>query len=291
MKLLPLEKVTNRTYGSINPSGGNAGIVVLDNQVIVVDSQFLSQAKELRQEIERTTTKRIRFLLLTHSHSDHVFGNEVFRDCEIVAHQSLKTRMQELLSTTWSKESLQKQIMELKKTDPERASRFEGVQITLPTRVFDTDYRIVEKDLEVVMKHVGGHTHDSSIVYFPAEQVLFSGDLIFCQTFPYGGDPTADPDEWLQALRDIMKMPAKAIVPGHGPICDKREVQKYIDFVENVRDKMIGMIREGRTAEEITKSEHYPTFYSKSADQRRQNTLVQWYNVWYARHSKSPGAR
>ncbi len=284
---MPLEKATNRAYGSINPSGGNAGIIVLDDQVVVIDSQFLSQAKELRREIEKITTKKIRFLLLTHSHSDHVFGNEVFRDCEIVAHQSLKTRMQELLSTTWSKESLEKQIMELKKTDPERASRFEGVQITLPTRVFDKDFRIVEKDIEVMMKHVGGHTHDSSIVYFPAEQVLFSGDLIFCESFPYGGDPTADPDEWLAALRDIMKMPVKTIVPGHGPICDKREVQRYIYFIENVKNTMIGRIREGRRAEETTRDEGYPVFYSKSGDQRRQNTLMQWYKVWYARYSTS----
>jgi len=277
---LPLEKVTDRVYGSVNPAGGNAGIILLESQVVVIDSQFLSQAKVLRQEIERTTPKKIRFLLLTHSHSDHVFGNEIFRDCEIVAHRSLKARMEELLATTWSKESLEKQIAELKKTDPERASRFEGVQITLPTRVFDEDFRITENDLEVVMKHVGGHTKDSSVVYFPAEEVLFSGDLVFAESFPYGGDPTADPDEWLQALNGIMEMPVKTIVPGHGPVCDKREVQAYIKFIEGVKERMTEMIRAGKTTQEIRKDEGYPTFYSKSSDQRRQNTLVQWYNVW-----------
>lgn len=277
---MALEKVTDRVYGSVNPAGGNAGMVLLETQVVVIDSQFLSQAKVLRQEIERTTPKKVRFLLLTHSHSDHVFGNEIFRDCEIVAHRSLKARMEELLATTWSKESLEKQISELKKTDPERASRFEGVQITLPTRVFDEDFRITENGLEVVMKHVGGHTRDSSVVYFPDEEVLFSGDLVFAESFPYGGDPTADPDEWLQALNDIMKMPVKTIVPGHGPVCDKREVQTYIKFIEGVKERMTEMIRAGKTAQEITKDEGYPTFHSKSSDQRRQNTLVQWYNVW-----------
>ena len=277
---MPLEKVTDRVYASVNPAGGNAGMVLLETQVVVIDSQFLSQAKVLRQEIERTTPKKVRFLLLTHSHSDHVFGNEIFRDCEIVAHRSLKARMEELLATTWSKESLEKQIAELKKTDPERASRFEGVQITLPTRVFDEDFRITENDLEVVMKHVGGHTKDSSVVYFPAEEVLFSGDLVFAESFPYGGDPTADPDEWLQALNGIMEMPVKTIVPGHGPVCDKREVQAYIKFIEGVKERMTEMIRAGKTTQEIRKDEGYPTFYSKSSDQRRQNTLVQWYNVW-----------
>jgi len=284
---LTLQKVTDRTYGSVNAAGGNSGIVVLDDQVVVIDSQFLNQAKELRREIEKVTEKKIRFLLLTHSHSDHVFGNEVFQDCEIVGHRSLKARMQELLSTTWSKESLEKQIAELKKTDPERASRFEGVHITLPTHVFDEDFRIVEDDLEVVMRHVGGHTGDSSTVYFPKEQVMFAGDLIFCQTFPYGGDPTADPDRWLQALRDIMEMPVRAIVPGHGPICDKREVQTYIDFIEDVKDRMVGMIREGRSQQEITKDEGYPMLYSKSADQRRQSTLAQWCKVWNQKLTKN----
>jgi len=284
--LLTLEKVTGRVHADTNPVGaGNAGAIILHNQVVVVDSQYLKYAKELRREIERATSKRIRFLLLTHSHSDHVFGNEVFRDCEIVAHRSLKARMEELLSTTWSKESLEKQIAELRKTDPERASRFEGVQITLPTRVFDEEFKIADKDLEVVMRHVGGHTKDSSIVYFPAEQILFSGDLIFSQTFPYGADPTVDPDEWLNALDGIMEMPVRTIIPGHGPICDKREVQAYIDFMKIVKDKMVAMIHAGKTAEEITKDENYPPFYPKSADQRRQTTLTQWYNIWRQRSS------
>jgi len=280
--LLTLEKVTDRVYADTNPVGaGNAGAIILHNQVVVVDSQYLKYAKELRREIEHATSKKIRFLLLTHSHSDHVFGNEVFRDCEIVAHRSLKARMQELLSTTWSKESLEKQIAELRKTDPERASRLEGIQITLPTHVFEEEFKIADGDLEVVMRHVGGHTRDSSIVYFPAEQTLFSGDLIFSQTFPYGADPTVDPDEWLKALNNIMEMPVRTIVPGHGPICDKREVQAYIDFIKTVKEKMVAMIRLGKMMEEITRDENYPFFYSKSADQRRQSTLAQWYKVWH----------
>jgi glyoxylase-like metal-dependent hydrolase (beta-lactamase superfamily II) len=188
--------------------------------------------------------------------------------------------MGELLGTTWSKESLEKQIAELKKSDPERASRFEGVTITLPTHIFDKDFRITDGDQEVVMTHVGGHTADSSIVRFPAERILFSGDLIFCKTFPYGGDPTADPDQWLQALKDIMKMPVDTIVPGHGPICDKSEVQAYIDFIETVKKRMTNMIDAGKRDQEITKDEGYPKFYSKSSDQRRQSTLTQWFRVW-----------
>jgi cyclase len=282
--MLTLERVTDRVYADTSTVGaGNAGAIVLHDQVIVVDSQYLKHARELRRGIERVTSKKIRFLLLTHSHSDHVFGNEVFRDCEIVAHKSLKARMEELLLTTWSKESLEKQIAELKKTDPERASRFEGVEITLPTHVFDEEFEVVDEDLKIVMRHTGGHTQDSSIIYFPAEQVLFSGDLIFSQTFPYGGDPTADPDEWLKALKDIMKMPVSRIVPGHGPICDKREVQAYIDFIKTVKNKMLAMIRAGKTTEEIMRDNNYPPFYSKSADQRRQNTLNQWYKVWHER--------
>lgn len=279
---MTFQKVTDLVYADAEAVGsGNAGAIMLHDQVVVVDSQYLKYARELRREVERISSKKIRFLLLTHSHSDHVFGNEVFQDCEIVAHQSLKARMEELLSTTWSKESLEKQIAELKKTDPERASRFEGVQIILPTHVFDQVFRIVERDLEVVMKHVGGHTGDSSIIHFPAEQVLFSGDLIFSQSFPYGADPTVDPDRWIQALKDIMKMPVQTIVPGHGPICDKREVQAYINFMEDVRSKMIAMINAGKTPDEIAKDEGYPSFYSKFADQRRQNTLAQWCKVWY----------
>jgi glyoxylase-like metal-dependent hydrolase (beta-lactamase superfamily II) len=145
---------------------GNSGVVLLDDRTIVVDAQYAAPARTLRSNIEKISARRITHLLLTHSHSDHVFGNEVFQDCEIVAHESLRTRMEELSRTTWSKESLQQQVATLKETNPDRAARFENVHLVLPTKTFQDKFQLGEGTFKVEMIHTGGHTADSSIVYY-----------------------------------------------------------------------------------------------------------------------------
>ncbi len=274
-------KVSERVYADTEAAGlGNAGAVQLQHRTVVVDAQFAVSVRALRNNIQNVSVNKITHLLLTHSHSDHVFGNEVFEDCEIVGHTSLKSRMQELLVTSWSKESLQMQADELRKTDPERAARFENVRIVLPAMTFDRQLELGDDGLKVEMIHTGGHTADSSIVYFPHSKTLFAGDLIFAGIYPYGGDPTADPDLWLEGLRSIQKIGPEVIVPGHGPICGLGEVGKYIRYISETKSVMLRMIAEKKSVDQAIVDPSLPEFYGQQAEARRVNTLRQWYEVW-----------
>ncbi|MFQ5711498.1 MAG: MBL fold metallo-hydrolase [Candidatus Geothermarchaeales archaeon] len=278
---MKLEKISDRVFANTEgKGGGNAGIIVLDNQTVVVDAMYTRPGEEFRRAIEETSPKATRYLLLTHSHRDHVFGNQAFRDCEVVAHASLKARMQELLKTEWSPEGLDKYFSELRETDPERLSQLEGVEITLPTKTFDRRFVVEDDELTVEMEHVGGHTVGSSIVYFPREATLFTGDLVFAKTFPWGGDPTADPNEWMEALRKMLEMRVDVIIPGHGPICDKEEVEAYLRFFEEVKEKMGALMAQGKPEEEITNYENYPAFYGTDRANWPGDSLKRWYEVW-----------
>jgi len=262
---------------------GNAGAIILDDRTVAVDAQFAALARQLRSNIEKVSKSRITHLLLTHSHSDHVFGNEVFRDCEIVAHKALKARMEELMKTTWSKESLEKQITELRKTDPQRASRLEAVRVTLPTKTFDKEFLLGGGELKIEMTYTGGHTADSSIVYFPHSRTLFAGDLIFSRIYPYGGDPTADPDLWIEALNKLKKMKPDIIVPGHGPLCGLDEVDRYIKYISDTKSVMLELIAQGKPEDRVTTDPSLPKFYEEGAQNRRANTLAHWYRLWKQR--------
>lgn len=280
-------RVSDRVYADTGTVGsGNAAAILLDDRTIVIDAQYAAPARSLRSSIEKVSHGRITHLLLTHSHSDHVFGNEVFQDCEIVAHESLKIRMQELANTTWSKESLQRQVAELKKTDPERAARFENVHVVLPSKTFQDKFVLGEGLSRVEMIHTGGHTADSSIVHFPSERTVIAGDLIFAGVYPYGGDPTADPDLWVEALKRIRSMNPKVIVPGHGPVCKIDEVDRYVDYISQTKTAMLELISENRSEEAAVSDPSLPRFYDDGGSGRRDSSLTQWYRVWKQRVAK-----
>jgi len=280
------EQVTERTYANTTGEGrGNFGAISLPNFTVAIDaSMYPSVAKEFRTYIERTTGTPVTKLILTHYHGDHVFGNQIFNDCQIISSRALATRMREASSSQWTRDKLE----EAAKMRPDSYGKLDldNLEITFPTEVFDESFTLMDEGLEIVVKRVGGHTVGSAYVYFPAEQVLFAGDLIFAQTFPWGGDPTADPDEWVAVLKEFQQMDIKKIVPGHGPVCDLKEVQTYLDFFEPVAKIMKELIAEGRTQEEVVRFEGYPEFYASETPERPRDTLAQWYKIYKAKTRK-----
>ena len=195
------EQVTERTYANTTGEGrGNLSAISLPNYAVAIDaSMYPSIAKEFRTYIERTTETPVTKLILTHYHGDHVFGNQIFNDCQIISSRALATRMREVAVSQWTREKLE----EAAKTRPDSYGRLDldSLEITFPTEIFAKSFKLMDEGLEIVAKKVGGHTVGSTYVYFPTERVLFAGDLIFAQTFPWGGDTTADLNEWIAALK------------------------------------------------------------------------------------------
>jgi len=275
--VMKFEKIFPRIYvNTEGRSGGNVGFVVLEDKVIAIDSQYPVSGAEFRRSISDVTSKPVTHLLLTHYHQDHVFGSCAFRDCKIVGHYLLKKRIEENLETVWSKDNLPKLVEEARVNRPEVAQLLEGLEIILPNITFN-DHFIVD---DVEMIHTGGHTECSSMVYVSKDGVLFAGDLLFAKRFPWGGDPTADPDLWIEAFKKILKMDVKVVVPGHGPLSDKDEVSKHLEWFTAVRSMMKEMISKGVSMDEVIKYSGYPRFYESDRPAWRTSTLEHWYKVW-----------
>ncbi|MGD0331213.1 MAG: MBL fold metallo-hydrolase [Nitrososphaeria archaeon] len=274
---MKLDKVSQRVYvNTEGKTGANVGIIVLDDFVIAVDSQYPVSGAEFRRSISNVTSKPVRYLLLTHYHQDHVFGSWAFKDCKIVGHSLLKKRVEENLKTVWSKENLLKLLEDARVNRPEVAPLLEGLEVVLPNVTFEGRFTVDG----VEMIHTGGHSECSSIVYVPDDRVLFAGDLLFAERFPWGGDPTANPDAWISGFRKILKMDVRVIVPGHGSLSDKGEVRKQLDWFTAVRSKMKEMISKGVPMEEVVGYSGYPSFYEPDRPAQRADTLEHWYRIW-----------
>jgi len=272
-----LDRVSERVYANTEGStGGNVGIVILDDAVAAVDAQYPVSGADFRRSIPSVTRKPVTHLLLTHHHGDHVFGAQAFEDCEIVAHRLLKERMEENLRTAWAPGNLEKIIEDARRISPERARLYEGLRIVLPTVTFEDRFTLDG----VEMIHLGGHTAGSSVVYVPDDRVLFAGDLVFAERFPWAGDPSADPDTWMEAFRAMLAMDVETIVPGHGPLCDKSEIETQLEWFEAVRAEMRRLIADGASMEEAVEHDGYPRFYPAERPEWRDDSLRRWYRVW-----------
>jgi glyoxylase-like metal-dependent hydrolase (beta-lactamase superfamily II) len=226
-----LQKISDHVYayaGAINPSpvnsfGANAGIVIGGKGVLAVDS--LGSAKEARkfiEDIKRITDKPVRYVVNTHSHFDHTFGNSEFAAIHAVifAQTSCPINMNKTLPLVI------KNAKSYGITDEEA----KAIKITYPEVTTPEMMRIDLGDVSVdILFMAPSHTDDSLMVFIPRDKVLFSGDVLFTDYYPYMGD--GDILGWEKTLDFIKSVPVDKIIPGHGPVSSKKDVSEMKEYI------------------------------------------------------------
>ena len=185
------------------------GVILGEDGVLVIDTRASHvEARELVADLAHITTLPVRWVVNTHFHWDHTFGNAVFPDAEIWGHT--KTREALLEIGTKMKAGVQEWLGE------ERAAEIEEVEITPPERVF-SDRASLLIGREVRLSH-HGKAHTDSDVVVRVDDVLFAGDIVE-EGAPPGFDDSF-PVAWPETLGMVLSEPAGVIVPGHGTVVD-----------------------------------------------------------------------
>lgn len=226
-----MEKVTDNVYAETRIRGCNPGYVITSEGVVVVDTpQLPTYAVKMRQEAE--SHGPIRYVINTEHHVDHIFGNYFFQGAGIVishieVYRQFMTVYPEINPYEYAKEAIPTD-------DPEGEAMFPDEEIYFPnmnkpTVTFDGNVTLRVGDTTFELISTPGHTRGQIAVYVPQERVLFTGDTIFhaCQTWHY----TSDIDVWIKSLDLLRTLDVDYIVPGHGPICDKREIDVQKAFL------------------------------------------------------------
>ena len=126
-------------------------------------------------------------------------------------------------------------------------------------------------------------------MYVPWEKVIIAGDLLFLCTWPYGGDPTADPYLWLNALETMLSYDMKYVVPGHGPSGTREDIQEYYDFMRGIIKKIESLVQEGVKKDALLTHEALPSISGAETDRNirfRKLTLEHFYDVISAKLAK-----
>jgi len=273
-------KLGDGLYSCIHKIGGkaicNVGIIDNGNETIIFDT-FLSPdvATELLQIVEKLDLSPIKYVVNSHSHNDHIRGNQVFpEDVKIIS----TTRTKELIEE-W--EPLD--IAEEKKFAPSRLAHYDSLNqafvgdktsrkyqqilmwrpyyetlskshIEIKTRLPDIFVDSLQyfdgpnRRIQLISKGQG-HTESDLILYLPDDKILFTGDLIFNKCHPYV--PHGSISNWKDWLDFMNTMDIQTIMPGHGDIGTKDLVDHMKDYLTNLEISARNMYLNGQGKEDI----------------------------------------
>lgn len=246
-----VEKVAGSVYmlyGVGGFAGGNIGVSVGEDGVVLVDDQFEPLVPKIEAALKGITPKPVRFVLNTHFHGDHTHGNKVFgRSAIIVAHDNVRKRM----------------------AADDRFDDKPGTKAppqALPLVTFDRQVTLHLNGEEVRGLHFsGGHTDGDTVVYFTRSNVVHMGDDFFNGMFPFvdleGGGTVKG---YVAAIDQVLQnLPADVrIIPGHGPLASRADLQAYLAMLKETT----GLVEQGLKQ-------------AKSADQLKQEKVLAAYDA------------
>ncbi len=223
----------------------NRGIINNKGHVLVIDSGInVSEAMPLRAAAQEYQKEGSLSLFNTHPHGDHVYGNQVFVDSVIIAHEGVRN---DLINTG-------EQMLAGRMKIPRMAELVRDVKIVLPTLTFQDQLTIFVGDIEVQLHYINvAHSPSDSIAWLPQTRTLFAGDLLFnaiVPAMPSGGN-TAN---WISALERLEQMGAEHVLPGHGPIQTPAALGELRNWLTTLRMLVGNAIKSGLDREATTKS-------------------------------------
>jgi len=215
--------------GGHGGTGGNIGVSVGEDGVLLVDDKFAPLADKIRAAVQKIGGGELQFVLNTHFHGDHTGGNQIFgREVPIIAHTNVRKRLmteQQVLGRT--RPPLPKDAWPVITFDQWVSLHFNGEEIK-------------------VIHFPTGHTDGDSIIFFTRSNVVHMGDELFTGRFPFvdlsnGGDV----EGLIHNIAAVIERlpPTVKVIPGHGPISTLEDVKAYhrmlVETTEIVRRRIM----------------------------------------------------
>src|SRR5882724_9600563 len=236
---IKVTKVSGTVY-MLEGSGGNIGVSVGDDGIVIVDDQFAPLAPKIKDALKGITDKPVRFVLNTHFHGDHTGGNAVFgTEATIIAHENVRKRLKEGATVMGN---------EVKP----------AVKEALPVITFNdrTTVHLNGEDIRAI-HFPNGHTDGDSVIFFPQAGVVHMGDDFVTYGFPFvdvhnGGSVSG----MIAGCEKVLAMTAPDVkfIPGHGPISTPADLRKYVTMLKETRALVAQAANEGKSLDDMKKA-------------------------------------
>jgi len=243
---LRIEKVKGDLY-MISGEGGNVAVDVTSEGVLLVDDMFDRNHADILAQVKSVTDKPLKYVINTHQHDDHAGGDfKMLPIVEVIAHKNARANLVDIRQPYYEDTP--------------------GTPIGLPRVTFSDELSVNLAGHEIRAKYFGrGHTNGDVIVYFPDLKVIHTGDLFLGRQAGRGAVQTRPPGvniyvdyaqggsflDWTRTLDGILQLDFDTAIPGHGPVSTKADVMKFSADLEAMRNRLAGMVKEGKTKAEV----------------------------------------
>ncbi len=225
------------TVYMLEGAGGNIGVSVGDDGILIVDDQFAPLADKIRAALASIAQTPLKFILNTHWHGDHTGGNPEFGpEAPIIAHTNVRKRLQQ------EHQRGNRVIPPMKK---------EG----LPVITFDESLSIHFNGEEIKAIHSPhAHTDGDLIIYFTGSNVVHMGDIYFSGRFPFIDRASGGTVQGvIAAVKSVLQhIPENAkIIPGHGPLSSRSDLTAYLQMLTETLAYVKQQVNAGKSLAEI----------------------------------------
>lgn len=208
---------------------GNTTALITNEGVVLVDDKFEIDHNNIMAQLKKVTSQPVKYVINTHFHGDHSGGNAQLQalNAQVVASEAARQKMVE--------------------------TKMPG----LPNVTLENRLRLYVGGKRIEVHYLGrAHTNGDVVVLFPDHRVLAMGDMFTFgdatpQLVDYAGGGSAV--EWTKTVEGALKLDFDAVVPGHGAVTTKQEVQKFRDSTMSLRTKVRDMVVQKRSRAEIEK--------------------------------------
>ncbi len=218
-------------------TGGNIALSVGDDGVVMIDDSMPPMLDIMKQAIATVTDKPVDFLINTHVHGDHTGNNETFGNSgtRIVAHANLRQHM-------------------LDKGIRGKDGMIAAPTAALPVITFEHSMNFHLNGYDAHIFHVANaHTNGDIVIHYTTVNVIHTGDVLFNGLYPFidrssGGNL----DNFIKAQKKILALTDNntKIIPGHGPLANKKDLIASIDMLEFAKNSIADLIAKGKTEDE-----------------------------------------
>ena len=285
-----LHDLGNGCYAWLLPDGtwgySNAGLVVDGGESLLVDTLFdLPLTREMLDGMRKSlpVTKTIGTVVNTHANGDHTFGNQLVNGARIIASRACAEEMDArppeefvAMMNNWKINGEAGAFMH-----EMMGARFDfsGIVYTPPTETFESEMSVHVGSKEVRLVNVGpAHTRGDVLAYVPAERTVFTGDILFV-----GGHPAvwAGPvNNWIRACDLILGWDVETVVPGHGPVTDKKGVQAFKDYLVYLQAETRKRFDAGMSDEDAARDINFEAFRDWTDGERIFINVNALYREW-----------
>lgn len=217
------------------------GAIITEQGLILIDTfPFPAETRAVIDFLGNVTDAPVRYVINTHHHADHTYGNYLFPEAKIIAHRSCR----DLLQTRGAAG-----LKRAKANSPELAE----VEIRLPDITFENELYLHLGERSLHLMHVPSHTEDTIVVMIQGDKILFTGDLVMPVPYIVWGEW----EQFREGLQFLQDLAAESAVQGHGDILLRGELrtdlEESICYLDTIKERVVEVLDQGGDEKELTK--------------------------------------